>query len=65
MNIITWNVRGLGNPAKRFMVKDFLKMHYADMYCLHESKLEKISSVFWREIGGCRLDEFCFLLACG
>lgn len=65
MNIISWNVRGLGKPAKRFLVKDFLNMHFADICCLQESKLEEISSSIWREIGGHRLDKFCFVPAHG
>lgn len=65
MNIISWNVRGLGKPAKRFLVKDFLNMHYADICCLQESKLDQISPALWREIGGRRLDEFYFIPARG
>lgn len=42
MNIVTWNVRGLGRPAKRFLVKDFLNLHFADVCCIQESKLEEI-----------------------
>ncbi|KAH7657855.1 DNase I-like protein [Dioscorea alata] len=63
MNLITWNVRGLGRPAKRFLVKDFLLMHFADLCCLQESKLEGISPSIWREIGGGRLDQFLMVLA--
>ncbi|KAH7662169.1 Exodeoxyribonuclease III protein [Dioscorea alata] len=58
MNLITWNVRGLGRPAKRFLVKDFLLLHFADVCCLQESKLEEISPTIWREIGGGWLDQF-------
>lgn len=56
MNIITWNVTGLGRPAKRFLVKDFLNLHFADVCYLQESKLEEISPALWRKIGGSRLD---------
>ncbi|KAH7665964.1 DNase I-like protein [Dioscorea alata] len=58
MNIISWNARGLGRPAKRFLVKDFLNMHFVDVCCLQESKLEDISSMLWRDIGRSRLDQF-------
>lgn len=57
MNILTWNVRGL--------VKDFSNMHFVDIFCLPESKLEEISFVTWREIGGNRLNKFCFVSARG
>lgn len=65
MNIISWNVRGLGRPAKRFLVKDFLFLHFTDVCCLQESKLEEISPAVWREISGSRLDQFCFVPANG
>lgn len=65
MNIITWNVMGLGKPAKWFLEKDFLNMHFADICCLQESMLEEISDSTWRKIGGCRLDKFCFIPARG
>lgn len=65
MNIVSWNVRGLGRPSKRFLIKDFLNLHFADVCCLQESKLEAISPIIWREIGGGRLDQFEFLPARG
>ncbi|KAH7665893.1 Exodeoxyribonuclease III protein [Dioscorea alata] len=60
MNIVSWNVRGLGRPAKRFLVKDFLSMHFADICCLQESKLEMINPSVWREIGGLRIDKYVY-----
>lgn len=65
MNVITWNVRGLGKPAKQFLVKDFLNLHFANVCCLQESKLEEISLASWREIGGSRLDQFLCVPARG
>lgn len=65
MNIINWNVRGLGRPAKRFLVKDFLNIHFADVCCLQETKLEEISASLWRKIGGTRLDHFAFVAVKG
>lgn len=65
MNVITWNVRGLGKSAKRFLVKDFLNLHYAEVCCLQESKLELVSPASWREISGGCLDQFEFVPAKG
>lgn len=65
MNVITWNVRGLGKPAKRFLVKDFLNLHFANVCCLQESKLEEISLSSRREIGGSRLDQYLCVPARG
>lgn len=65
MNIISWNVRGLGRPAKRFLVKDFLNLHFADVCCLQETKLISITAATWRKLGGPRLDKFIFLPSIG
>lgn len=65
MNIVSWNVRGLGKPAKRFLVRDFLNLHFAEVCCLQESKLELVSQLLWCEIGGPRLDQFAFAPAKG
>lgn len=53
INIVNWNVRGLGRPAKRFLVKNFLNLYFAEVCCLQESKLEMISTA--------RLDKFTFV----
>lgn len=65
MNIISWNVRGLGRPAKRFLVKDFLEIHCSDVCCIQESKLAEINTATWRPTGGIRLDQFCYVLTIG
>lgn len=61
MNVISWNVRGLGRPAKHFLVKDFFALHFADVCCLQESKLEEISISTWMEVGGSRINNCHFL----
>lgn len=65
MNIISLNVRGIGRLSKRFIVKDFLHLHYADICCLQETKLEMILPTTWREIGETSLDKFVFVQAKG
>lgn len=64
-NIITWNVRGLGKPSKRFLVKNFLELHLADVCCFQESKLSDLNQSIWRDIGGGRLDSFRYIPAKG
>lgn len=61
MNIINWNVRGPGRPAKWFLVKDFLRLHFAEVCCLRETKLKEISPSVWREIGNSHLNQFTFV----
>lgn len=41
------NVRGLGRPAKQFLVKDFLSLHFMGVCFLQESKLDEISTAMW------------------
>ncbi|KAH7677449.1 DNase I-like protein [Dioscorea alata] len=65
MNILNWNVRGLGMSSKRFLVKDFLHLHHADICCLQETKLHAIDPQTWRAISGPRLDQFSFIPADG
>lgn len=65
MNIVSWNVRGLGRPVKRFLVKDFLGLHLADVCCLQESKFKDISPAMWCKISGWWLNQFLFLPAHG
>lgn len=56
---------GLGLPSKRFLAKDFLFLHHADICCLQESKLSSVDLMIWRSIGGSRLKKFAFLPAIG
>ncbi|KAH7690436.1 DNase I-like protein [Dioscorea alata] len=65
MNIVSWNVRGLGRPAKWFLDKDFLSLHFADVCCLQESKLEGIPQAMWRAISRQRLNQLLFCPALG
>ncbi|KAH7660831.1 Exodeoxyribonuclease III protein [Dioscorea alata] len=65
MKILSWNVRGLGRPSKRHLVKDFIFSSRADVVCLQESKLQDLHTSTWRSIGGSRLNTFDFLPALG
>lgn len=40
MNIISWNVRGLGKPKRRRLVRDVLADHYINIVSLQETKKE-------------------------
>lgn len=39
INCLFWNVRGLGNPAKRRMVEEVIHTNKIDIICLEETKL--------------------------
>ena len=57
MLIISWNCRGLGNPAKAEAFKNILKMEPADILLLQETKIEEatllsISRLKWKKNAG-------------
>ncbi|KAH7659258.1 RNA-directed DNA polymerase protein, partial [Dioscorea alata] len=43
----------------------FLHLHFVDVCCLQETKLDVVTGSIWREIGGTRLDKFLYLPARG
>lgn len=43
MKIIAWNVRGLGSPAKRAIIKNVLSSACPDVIILSETKLMNIN----------------------
>ena len=57
MLIISWNCRGLGNPAKAEAFKNILKMEPADILLLQETKIEEatllsINRLKWEKNAG-------------
>ncbi|KAH7666231.1 RNA-directed DNA polymerase protein [Dioscorea alata] len=65
MKILSWNVRGLGKPSKRHLVKEIISSSRSDIICLQETKLQDVHKSTWRTIGGVRLNSFDFLPAQG
>ena len=54
MRLVSWNWRGLGNPAKAEVVKDLLKIETPEILTLQETKIEgysllQISSNKWKK----------------
>eukprot|EP00253_Pinus_taeda_P006730 PITA_06730 len=57
MKLVSWNCRGLGNPAKIESVKDLLKSEPADILLLQETKIAgpallEISKSSWKKSSG-------------
>ena len=42
IKMITWNVRGLNDPKKGEILKNWLREWKVDVVCLQETKLEKV-----------------------
>lgn len=65
LRILSWNVRGLNNPARREAVLEAAELARAGILCLQETKLSSIDQWIGKEIGGNRLSNFNFLPANG
>ena len=43
IKMISWNVRGLNDPQKRLVVKNFLREWKCDVVCLQETKIASMN----------------------
>lgn len=41
MIFASWNVKGLGRPAKRATVRRLIRLHKVNLLCLQETKIHK------------------------
>jgi hypothetical protein len=53
--ILSWNVRGLNDPAKRESVKQLILSSRATIVCLQETKIMSWNSHLLKETLGCKL----------
>ncbi|XP_020253777.1 uncharacterized protein LOC109830826 [Asparagus officinalis] len=61
MKFASWNIRGLNDPNKRFLVKDFVLRQSIDVIGIQESKLCKPNARKLRSMGGNRLSHWSIL----
>ena len=54
IKIISWNVRGVNDPDKRKVIKNFLRSYRADIVCLQEIKVQEMSVKLVRGLGAGR-----------
>ena len=54
IKIISWNVRGVNDPDKRKVIKNFLRSYRADIVCLQETKVQEMSVKLARGLGAGR-----------
>ena len=65
LKILSWNVRGANDGAKRKVLKAFIKMQRADVVCLQETKLKEVSNRMIRSLGVGRFLEWVAIKAEG
>ena len=44
MNIVSYNIRGLGRGVKWAAIRRLIRKHKADMLCIQETKKEQIDN---------------------
>ena len=52
MNIITYNVKGLGRGVKWAAIRNMIKKEHADMICIQETKKEIIEKSMCQALWG-------------
>jgi exonuclease III len=65
-SFLSWNVRGLNNPAKQEDIKQVIQLHKPSVVNLQETKLAEISvPLIARCLGSAYADNFSYLPADG
>ena len=52
MNILTYNVRGLGRGVKWSAIRRLVRKHKVDLLCLQETKKQQIDSTMCQSLWG-------------
>jgi hypothetical protein len=52
LKLVSWNVRGLNDPKKRGILRNWLRKWKVDVVCLQETKLDKVDWRIIRSIWG-------------
>ena len=51
IKILSWNVRGVNDPDKRGVIKNFLRTNRVDLVCLQETKVQEMNNGMARSLG--------------
>ena len=51
LRILSWNVRGVNDPVKRKVIKNFIRNHRVDIICLQETKVQEMNTKMVRSLG--------------
>ena len=51
IKILFRNVRGVNDPDKRKVIKNFIRTHRVDLVCLQETKVQEMNNDMVRSLG--------------
>ena len=51
VKILSWNVRGVNDPEKRKVIKNFIRTQRVDLVCLQETKIQGMNKALVHSIG--------------
>ena len=57
VKIMTWNVRGVNDPDRRKIIRNFIRYQRVDLVCLQETKIQEMSAVVACSLGVGRLSD--------
>ena len=49
--IMTWNVRGVNDPDRRKIIRNFIRYQRVDLVCLQETKIQEMTASVARSLG--------------
>ena len=58
LKLFSWNVRGVNNPDKRNVIRNFIRSQRVDLVCLQETKIQELSPAVAHSLGVGRLAEW-------
>ena len=65
IKILSWNVRGVNNPEKRKVIKQFIRDQRVDLVCLQETKVQNMTLRMAQSLGERRFSDWVSVDASG
>ena len=57
VKIISWNVRGVNDPDRRKIIRNFIRNQRVDLVYLQETKIQEMSTAMARSLGVGRISD--------
>ena len=65
VKIMSWNVRGVNDPDRRKIIRNFIRNQRVDLVCIQETKIQEMTTAVARSLGVGRLSDWRALNAEG